>query len=100
MNGFERPSNNQFRFQTRGRSMKSSMLLALASAAVFAAPVAEARVTKVEYSAPAIAFGGYSWPGVGRYVKIPGTPTAEVDPADPRNALIVDLTLAQPQPAP
>ena len=79
--------------------MKSPVLLALASAAVVAAPVAQARVTKVEYSTPAIAFGGYVWPGVGRYVKITGTATAEVDPGDPRNAMIVDLTLAQPQPA-
>ena len=50
-------------------------------------------------SAPTIAFGGYSWPGVGRYVRITGVAYAEVDPADPRNAVIVDIALAQAQPA-
>jgi len=80
--------------------MKSTTLLALAGTALFITPIAEARVTAVQYSTPTVAFGGYSWPGVGRYVKITGTATAEVDPGDPRNALIVDLTLAQPQAAP
>jgi len=80
--------------------MKCTTLLALASAALFVAPVAEARVTNVQWSTPTIAFGGYSWPGVGRYVKITGTATAEVDPADPHNSLIVDLLLAQAQSAP
>src|SRR3954462_14420481 len=104
MNGFERPSNNQFRFQTRGRSMKSSMLLALASAAVFAAPVAEARITEVKITSrtPAFVVGGipYSWPGVGTYEGIVGIAKGEVDPSDPRNAVIVDLALSQAQPAP
>src|SRR3954464_11868499 len=104
MNGFERPSNNQFRFQTRGRSMKSSMLLALASAAVFAVSVAEARITEVKITSrtPAFVVGGipYSWPGVGTYERIVGIAKGEVDPSDPRNAVIVDLALSQAQPAP
>src|SRR5262249_34588643 len=44
-----------------------------------------------------IAFGGYAWPGVGQYEKITGVVYAEVDPADPRNAIIVDIGLAQTQ---
>jgi hypothetical protein len=50
-------------------------------------------------SAPTIAFGGYSWPGVGQYEKITGVAYAEVDPNDPRNAVIVDIKNAQPQAA-
>ena len=46
----------------------------------------EARVISVQMSAPTIAFGGYSWPGVGQYEKITGVAYAEVDPADRRNA--------------
>ncbi len=84
--------------------MKSSMLLALASAAVFAAPVAEARITEVKITSrtPAFVVGGipYSWPGVGTYERIVGIAKGEVDPSDPRNALIVDLALSQAQPAP
>src|SRR3954465_665069 len=104
MNGFERPSNNRFRFQTRGRSMKSSMLLALASAAVVAAPVAQARVTEVKITSRGPAFVypvthvPYSWPGVGTYERIVGIAKGEVDPNDPRNAVIVDLALSQAQP--
>jgi len=49
---------------------------------------------------PTIAFGGYSWPGVGQYEKITGVAYAEVDPSDRRNAGIVDIALAQPQAAP
>src|SRR6267154_1345009 len=60
----------------------------------------EARVVSVTMSAPTIAFGGYSWPGVGQYVKITGVAYAEVDPSDSRNAVIVDIGLAQLQAAP
>ena len=51
-------------------------------------------------SAPTIAFGGYSWPGVGQYEKITGVAYAEVDPADRRNAIIVDIGLAETQAGP
>jgi Alpha/beta hydrolase domain len=60
----------------------------------------DARVISVQMSAPTIAFGGFSWPGVGQYEKITGVAYAEVDPADHRNAIIVDIGLAQAQAAP
>jgi Alpha/beta hydrolase domain len=60
----------------------------------------EARVISVQMNAPTIAFGGYSWPGVGQYEKITGVAYAEVDPADRRNAIIVDIGLAERQAAP
>ena len=60
----------------------------------------EARIISVQLNAPTIAFDGYSWPGVGRYEKITGVAYAEVDPADRRNAVIVDIGLAEPQAAP
>src|SRR6266481_9427967 len=59
-----------------------------------------ARIISVQMSAPTIAFGGYSWPGVGQYEKITGVAYAEVDPADHRNCIIVDIGLAQTQAAP
>src|SRR5262245_20332161 len=60
--------------------------------------LSEARVVKiVSMSTPTVAFGGYSWPGVGQYEKITGVAYAEVDPADRRNKEIVDITLAAPQ---
>jgi len=60
----------------------------------------EARVISVQMSAPTIAFGGYSWPGVGQYEEITGVAYAEVDPADHRNSIIVDIGLAQTQAGP
>src|SRR5262245_53415598 len=60
----------------------------------------EARVIRVQVNPSTLAFGGYSWPGVGQYEKITGVAYAEVDPADPRNALIVDLGLAETQAGP
>jgi Alpha/beta hydrolase domain len=62
--------------------------------------LAEAHVVSVQMSPPTIAFGGYSWPGVGQYEKIIGVAYAEVDPADRRNAVIVDIGLAQTQTTP
>ena len=61
---------------------------------------ADARIVSVQMSAPTIAFGGYSWPGVGQYEKITGVAYAEVDPADRRNSIIVDIARAQTQAAP
>ena len=60
----------------------------------------EARVISVQLNDRTIAFGGYSWPGVGQYEKITGVAYAEVDPADHRNSVIVDITRAQTQPGP
>jgi len=77
--------------------MKPSTLLALAVGMAFAVPQAEARITKVVIDktlSQSPAFGGYSWPGVGQYEKILGTASGELNPSDPRNALIVDLDLA------
>jgi hypothetical protein len=74
--------------------MKSRTLLALAVAGAFAAPVAQARITKVTITARGDAFGGYSWPGVGKYERIVGIAEGEVDPHDRRNSVIVDLDLA------
>src|SRR5262245_36996491 len=73
-------------------------VLSLLIAALLMPALAEARIVRIlTMSAPTIAFGGYSWPGVGQYVKITGVAYAEVDPADRRNALITDIRLAQPQ---
>jgi len=86
--------------------MRTPALLALAVSAALAASHAEARITKIQYiealsSAPSVfpgqayAFGGYSWPDVGRYEKLVGIAYGEVDPHDRRNRVIVDLDLAK-----
>src|SRR5712691_7071105 len=72
-----------------------STALALAAGTVLTAPAADARITRIEITATeSPTFGGYSWPGVGQYQKIAGKAFGEVDPTNPKNALIVDIGLA------
>jgi len=59
-----------------------------------AASAADARTTKIDITSTTIAFGGYSFAGVGQYEKIVGIATGEVDPNDPLNAVITDIQLA------
>ncbi len=63
--------------------------------ALVTTPAAEARITKVEITTTeSPTFGGYAWPGVGQYEKLVGKAYGEVDPFDPKNAVIVDIELA------
>ena len=75
-------------------------LSVLVAAALLAPTLSDARVVSVTMSAPTLAFGGFSWPGVGQYHKITGVAYAEVDPTDPQNAVIVDIGLAELQAGP
>ena len=53
------------------------------------------RITKIDIiTRESPTFGGYSWPGVGQYEKLVGKAFGQVDPTDPKNAVIVDLLLA------
>jgi Alpha/beta hydrolase domain len=79
--------------------IKQTTILWMLIALLLIPAFSEARVISVQINPPTIAFGGYSWPGVGQYEKITGVAYAEVDPADHRNAIIVDIGLAEPQAA-
>src|SRR5215831_5705416 len=81
-------------------SFRSFRFLPLILALLLLPALSEARVVKiVSMTTPTVAFGGYSWPGVGQYVKITGVAYCEVDPADRRNNDIVDIFRAQAQTA-
>src|SRR5262245_12437516 len=82
------------------RIMKETKVLWILMTLLLIPALSQARIVSVQMSAPTIAFGGYSWPGVGQYEKITGVAYAEVDPADHRNSIIVDIGLAEPQAAP
>src|SRR6202795_487379 len=72
-----------------------SIALAITASALLAATVAEARITKIDItSAESPTFGGTTFGTVGAYEKLRGRAYGEVDPADPRNALITDIELA------
>jgi len=76
--------------------IRATFTWVLVAACAFCAAVpARARVKKIQITAKeSPTFGGYSWPGVGQYEKIVGKAFGEIDPKDPKNAVIVDLQLA------
>ena len=77
-----------------GLRIRVFMHVAVVCLLVAAVP-AHAHVKKVQItSKESPTFGGYSWPGVGQYEKIVGKAFGELDPNDPKNAVIVDLQLA------
>jgi Alpha/beta hydrolase domain len=55
---------------------------------------AEARITRVEIVNTEPAFGGKSFGDVGPYEHLVGRVSGELDPADPANAIIQDISLA------
>jgi hypothetical protein len=77
-------------------------IVSLAVAALFAAagtmliaPTADARITKIQITTKeSPTFGGFSFGAVGQYEKLQGKAFGELDPNDPRNAVIVDIALA------
>jgi len=80
---------------TRGRRLWSLLSLVALLGTWVLAPAGEARITKIVVTTQVTpTFGGYSWPGVGQYEKLVGKAYGEIDPADPRNAVIVDIGLA------
>ncbi|HEX7272780.1 MAG TPA: alpha/beta hydrolase domain-containing protein [Casimicrobiaceae bacterium] len=81
-------------FRKHRNVLQLSIAAALAAGALCAVPAAEGRITSIAANPPVLAFGGYSFPGVGQYEVITGIATGEVDPADPKNAVITDIALA------
>ncbi len=67
----------------------------LISALAFLVSVAEARVTRIEMkTTQSPTFEGTSFGKVGQYEKLVGQAFGEIDPTDPRNAVIADIDLA------
>src|SRR6202008_3062315 len=62
--------------------------------AVVMAPTADARITQISITSQTAAFGGVSFGSVGSYQNIVGVASGEVDPNDPLNAIITDISLA------
>ena len=75
--------------------MTSASLLALTAAGVLITAPAEARVTRLQITEKqSPTFGGHVFKDVGAYEKIAGKAYGELDPRDPKNAIIVDIQLA------
>ena len=81
----------------RPRPRLPQLALALGAGMILAAPLTEARITKIEIDAArseSPTFGGYAWPKVGQYEKIVGKAYGEVNPHDRQNRVIVDIEFA------
>ena len=79
---------------SRRRLLQLGIAGALAAGMVAATSVADARTTQIEITSRTLAFGGYSFAGVGQYEKIIGIAHGEIDPFDAKNAVITDIQLA------
>src|SRR6267154_1531495 len=77
-----------------GKPSRAIIAVAAAGALLVAAPVAEARVTHITISSTTSAFNGRVFGDVGAYEQVRGTAAGELDPLDPRNAVITDINLA------
>jgi len=62
---------------------------------VWSAVLAHAGITSITIGTKTSpAFGGQSFGGIGQYEQLDGTTSGEIDPKDPRNAVIQDIELA------
>src|SRR5438034_4806190 len=77
-----------------GKPSRAIIAVAAAGVLLVAAPVAEARVTHITIISTTPAFGGRVFGDVGAYEQVRGTAAGELDPLDPRNAVITDINLA------
>jgi len=79
----------------RQKPLHLGIASALAAGLLAAAPAADARITKISITTTeSPTFGGYAFAGVGQYEKLAGTAYGELDPNDPKNAVITDIKLA------
>jgi hypothetical protein len=76
-------------------AIPSGTALVGAAALIGTADTAQARITNIVISTKiSPAFNGRSFGSVGQYEQLVGTAYGEVDPNDPRNAIIQDIALA------
>ena len=76
------------------KKLQACIVAALATACVTLPTALEARTVRIDITTRDIAFGGYSFAGVGQYERIIGVAHGELDPNDSRNAVITDIKLA------
>ena len=76
------------------RRFQRSALLISAGFCLSVPSIVEARITKITVASRVPAFNNQSFGTAGRFEKIKGIATGEIDPADRRNALITDIQFA------
>jgi hypothetical protein len=83
-------------FRSIGHTVRAVITLCLGIAVFLAVPMlAAARITKIQITrVESPTFEGTSFGSVGQYEKLVGRAFGEVDPTDPRNAVITDIEFA------
>src|SRR4030095_5515747 len=76
------------------RRNRTALAAAAVGALLLVAAVSEARVTRITISSTTSAFNGQTFGDVGSYEEIRGTANGELNPLDPRNAVIADIQQA------
>jgi hypothetical protein len=79
---------------TRGSLLRIAVASALAGSMLAVTCAADARTTRIVLQPTKIAFGGYSFSGVGQYEQISGVAYGEINPGDAQNAVITDIRIA------
>jgi Alpha/beta hydrolase domain len=82
--------------RVRAQSARIALVVTMVACGVSLAPAPiQAKVTKLTItSRESPTYSGQSFGAVGQFEKIIGTATGEIDPTDPRNAVITDIQLA------
>ena len=76
------------------RRSRTALAAAAAGALLIVAVASEARVTRITIKSPTSAFNGQTFGDVGTYEQIRGSAAGELNPLDPRNAVITDIQQA------
>ena len=76
------------------RRSRMALAAAAAGALLIVAAASEARVTRITIRSTTLAFNGQMFGAVGTYEEIRGSATGELNPLDPRNAVITDIQQA------
>jgi hypothetical protein len=88
-------NNRDLRGSAFGSSVDGRIALIVAVALTLCGRTADARIVRIEItSRETPSFEGRTFGNVGPYEKLRGRAYGEVDPADPKNAVIADIELA------
>jgi Alpha/beta hydrolase domain len=73
------------------RRYRTGLAAIAGGALLLIAAASEARVTRITIRSTSLAFNGQTFGDVGAYEEVRGTASGEIDPLDPRNAVITDI---------
>jgi Alpha/beta hydrolase domain len=76
------------------RRYRTALAAVAGGVLLIAAAASEARITRIMIRSTSLVFNGQTFGNVGAYEEVRGTATGELNPLDPRNAVITDIQQA------